>query len=490
MQQDFAPDTIAAQLLARRRARDGLISFTELTYPRYRTAPHHQLIARQLERVANKDPLTGKREVDRLMLFVPPRHGKSELASKRFPSWYLGKNPSDQLISVSSEAGLAADFGRDVRNIIDSAEYRTLFSTRLAEDSQAKDKWHTDEGGIYYAVGIGGKVLGRGGDVVLIDDPFGTMADAQSATQRKKVWDWYTGTIYNRLMPNGAIILIAHRMHEEDLAGKILASGGDKWTVVELPAIDEQGNALWPESYPLQYLERVKANSQPRFWSALYQQNPIPDEGDYFKADWIKTVPSLPPKHTMNFYGGSDHAVTSDGGDYTVHAVIGLDSDKRMYLVDLWRKQTSSDVWVEAWCDLVCYWKPLFWAEERGQIVSGIGPFLEQRAIERAAWTAREQFSTHRGDKGVRAQSIRGRMAMSGLHVLENAPFLANLKAELLAFPAGKHDDQVDALGLIGQLLDRVSAGVVPISKKEKHSPHDAWRAVQDDIKDDRFLTL
>jgi predicted phage terminase large subunit-like protein len=414
----------------------------------------------------------------------------SELASKRFPAWYLGHNPHDQLISVSASADLAADFGRDVRNILISSEYKALFKTTLAEDSQAKDKWHTNDGGIYYSVGIGGNVLGRGGDVVLIDDPFGTMADAQSPAQRKKVWDWFTGTIYNRLMPNGAIILIAHRMHEEDLAGKILAAGGDKWTVVQLPAIDEEGQALWPENYPLDYLERVKANSQPRFWSALYQQNPIPDEGDYFKSDWIKTVPSLPPRHTMNFYGGSDYAVSADRGDFTVHAVIGLDSDKRMYLVDIWRRQASSDKWIEAWCDLVCYWKPVFWAEERGQIISGVGPFLEQRAIERAAWTAREQFSTHRGDKAVRAQSMRGRMAMSGLHVLENAPFLAELKAELLAFPAGRHDDQVDALGLIGQLFDRVSAGVTPIARKERRGISDSYRAIQDDIKDDRFLTL
>lgn len=492
---DFSPDAIASQLLARRRARESLIGFTEYTYPRYRTAPHHRLIAKQLERVARKDPITGKREVDRLMLFVPPRHGKSELASKRFPAWYLGHFPEDQLISVSAEASLAADFGRDVRNLLDSNDYRALFKTTLAEDSQAKDKWHTQDGGIYYAIGVNGKVLGRGGDVVLIDDPFGTMADAESSTQRKKVWDWYNGTIYNRLMPNGAIILIAHRMHEEDLAGKLLEQakkGGDQWTVVELPAIDVDGNALWPEQYSLEYLERIKASTaaQPRYWSALYQQNPIPDEGDYWQSDWIKTVPSLPPKHTMNFYGGSDYAVTSDGGDYTVHAVIGLDSNKRMYLVDLWRKQTSSDVWIEGWCDLVCYWKPVFWAEERGQIISGVGPFLEQRAIERSAWTAREQFTTHRGDKGVRAQSMRGRVAMSGLHVLDNAPFLADLKAELLAFPGGKHDDIHDALGLIGQLLDRVSAGVVPVAEKKKNTPHDAWRAVQDDIQDDRFLVL
>ena len=140
------------------------------------------------------------------MLMVPPRHGKSELASKHFPPLCLGRNPTRQFISVSATAELAADFGRDVRNIIKTPEYRSLFETSLAEDSQDRSKWHTSEGGIYYAIGIGGSVLGRGADILLIDDPFATMEDAQSETQRKRVWDWYRGTAYNRLMPNGAIV--------------------------------------------------------------------------------------------------------------------------------------------------------------------------------------------------------------------------------------------------------------------------------------------
>jgi hypothetical protein len=169
------------------------------------------------------------------MLLVPPRHGKSELASKRFPAWFLGRQPERQFISVSATAELANDFGRDVRNVIYSPEYRALFDTELAEDSQARGKWHTSAGGIYYSVGIGGAVLGRGADVILIDDPFSTMEDALSDVARKTVWDWYTGTAYNRLMPGGAIVVINHRMHEDDLSGRLLAqaaAGGDHWEVV------------------------------------------------------------------------------------------------------------------------------------------------------------------------------------------------------------------------------------------------------------------
>jgi hypothetical protein len=158
-----------------------------------------------------------------------------------------------------------------------AARISAIFDTTLAEDSQAKGKWHTSDGGIYYALGIGGSVLGRGGDVILIDDPFGSMQEAQSELERKNVWDWYTGTAYNRLMPGGAIVVINHRMHEDDLCGRLLAqqaAGGDQWEVVELPAINDDGEALWPDAYPIEALHRIRLNSQARFWSALYQQRP------------------------------------------------------------------------------------------------------------------------------------------------------------------------------------------------------------------------
>jgi predicted phage terminase large subunit-like protein len=169
----------------------------------------------------------------------------------------------------------------------------------------------------------------------------------------------------------------------------------------------------------------------------------------------------------MRFYGASDYAVTADGGDYTVHIVVGLDPENQMHLVDLWRKQSSPDEWIEAFCDLVLRWKPIGWAEEQGQIRSGVGPFLDRRQIDRRAYVSREKFPT-RGDKSVRAQSIRGRMALEGLYVPTRAPWFEAFRSELLSFPAGKHDDQVDALGLVGQLLDKMVKGRKPDPKETR----------------------
>jgi predicted phage terminase large subunit-like protein len=215
------------------------------------------------------------------------------------------------------------------------------------------------------------------------------------------------------------------------------------------------------------FLRARQRETSPMMWSALYQQRPAPEEGDYFKATWLKPCDKLPARETMRIYGGSDYAVTADGGDYTVHLVVGIDPEGRMYLLDRWRKQSSSDEWIEAFCDLVLEWKPVGWAEENGQISAGVGPALDKRQRERKAYCYRQQFPT-RGDKAVRAQSIRGRMALEGLYVPSTAPWFAEFKRELLSFPVGKHDDQVDALGLIGQLLDQMVPGQSP---KRPESP-------------------
>jgi hypothetical protein len=192
-----------------------LIGFTEYRFPRYRPSPHHRFVATYLERVE-------LREIDRLMILMPPRHGKTELASKSYPAWTIGRSPWKQFISASATADLAHDWGRDVRNIVASEEYQLVFPTRLSEDSRAAGKWNTQQGGCYYALGVGGNPIGRGADEFLIDDPFGSMEDAKSEVIRNKVWDWYQGTVYNRLQPKGAIILINHRMHEDDLSGRLI----------------------------------------------------------------------------------------------------------------------------------------------------------------------------------------------------------------------------------------------------------------------------
>lgn len=466
----------AKELLNRRIARRDLIAFTEATFPRYQTAAHHRRIATELEGVL-------KGECDRLMLLVMPRGGKSELASRRFPAFALGQRPDLQFISASATADLAADFGRDVRNIVASQEYACLFpDVALAGDSQAKGKWHTSADGIYYSVGVGGALMGRGANLALIDDPFASWEDADSELSRKRVWDWYTGTLYNRLMPGAAIVIIGHRMHEDDLQGRLLAqqaSGGDQWRVVELPALSESGEALWEEWYDKEALERIRRNTPARQWSALFMQRPSPDDGTYFKAEHLREYTKAPDR--LQIYGASDYAVTSDGGDYTVHVVVGVDTRGEMYVLDLWRGQTATDEWVEAFCDLVVKWKPIFWAKETGQILSAIGPYLRSRQIARKAWVAVEKFAS-KSDKSVRARSIQGRMSLMGLHLPAGEEWVAEFRRELLQFPVGKHDDQVDALGLIGQLLDKVTT---PDEPKPAEKPRFGYGVVNGLIKSD-----
>lgn len=270
-----------------------------------------------------------------------------------------------------------------------------------------------------------------------------------------------------RLVPQAAEILIQTRWHEDHLAGRAL--NHEEWRVVCLPALAEPNDPLgrklheplWDDDdygYGNQLLEAA-TKTPARTLSALYQQQPTPETGNYFQAEWLKPYTKPPARETLKIYGASDYAVTENGGDHTVHVIVGVDPEWRIYLLDLWRAQTTPDKWIEAFCDLVELWRPIGWAEEQGQIKASVGPFLERRLRERKAYVARAQFPT-RGDKSVRAQSIRGRMAMNGLYVPTAESWYPTLRSELLSFPAGKHDDQVDALGLIGQILDRMNAGV------------------------------
>ncbi len=438
-----------------------LLSYTASQWPGYRDAAHHRLIARKLEGVERGD-------IRRLMIFMPPRHGKSMLASEFFPAWYLGRNPDHYVVAATYAQDLADDFGRKVRNQIADSGFKEIFpGVSLRDDSTSAKRFHVEgpqddltleQNGAYFATGVGGPLTGRGAHLLLIDDPVKNREDADSEVIRKKTKDWYTSTAYTRLMPGGRIVVIQTRWHEDDLAGWLLTEHAHEgWDVLSLPAL-KGDTPLWPEQYDFEALSRIKKALPTRDWSALYQQTPSPDTGDYFKAEWFKIADKLPKRETMRIYGGSDYAVTADGGDFTVHVIIGVDPNSDLYLLDVWRQQTGSDDWVEAFCDLVLKWKPIGWAEESGQIKAGVGPFLRRRMIEREAYVYRETFPT-RGDKAIRAQSIRGRMSMRGLYIPREAPWRADFESELLRFPAGVHDDQVDALGLVGQLLDHMIKG-------------------------------
>ena len=456
----------AKELLKRRQARASLTEFTEYTYERYRTAQHHRIIAEQLERIE-------RREIDRLMLLLPPRHGKTELASRRYPAWCLGRNPHRQIIAASASESFANDVGREVRNIIRSEEYSRIFpAVTLAEDSQAAGRWHTKHGGIFYSVGVGSSILGRGADEFIIDDPFGSMADAQSELERKAVKEWYQGSVYNRLQPGGAIVLINHRMHEDDLSGYLLEqqqAGGDKWEVVCLPAISDTGAALWPDAYPLEALERIRANSLPRFWSSLFQQDPQPDEGTFFRREWFKTYDDKP---RVNLFITCDFAVTDAGGDWTEFAVWGVGSDSTLYAIDWWRGQTDASVWIERLLDLVAKHKPFTVFAEGGVIRRAIESLLTRRMNERKVFTSVEWVASIH-DKATRARAFQA-LAANGKVAFPKTPWAGDVVDQLIRFPAGKHDDAVDCCSLIGRAVDEAWPALMTKSDPTKR-PNDAY---------------
>jgi predicted phage terminase large subunit-like protein len=222
------------------------------------------------------------------------------------------------------------------------------------------------------------------------------------------------------------------------------------------------GTYLWadqPESYPYaEILRQTREVLPPLVWSSLYMNRPTPETGDFFKAEFFKPMTVLPAPDRMHVFGASDYAVSSGRGDWTVHLVVGLDTSGQLHLLDCWRKQAATDEGVDAFLDLVKRWRPLGWACEKGQLANAIEPFLISRQRERRIFVAMEMFPT-RGDKAIRCQSIRGRLAVGGgILVPTHAEWWPDARAELLSAFAGAHDDCADALGLIGQILDRMSA--------------------------------
>jgi predicted phage terminase large subunit-like protein len=441
------------------KARRGLIAFTEYTAPQYVSAAHHQLIARRLEAVE-------RGEIDRLMIFMPPRHGKSELASKRFPAWCLGRDPSRQIIAASYNSDLASDFGRNVRNIVASPEFGEVFpGVALAADSQAANRMNTNKGGAYVAAGVGTAITGRGADIALIDDPFKDREEADSERRREAVWDWYRSTFYTRLMPGAAICLIQTRWHADDLAGRLLEQQPDQWTVLDLPAISNAGEALWPEWYDVPALERIKASIGQREWSALYQQQPQPDEGTFFQRGWFNEWQLPLPK--LRIYGTSDYAVTDGRGDWTVHRVWGVDPDDNIYRLDGWRGQTPADQWIDAKLDLIAKHKPHAWFGEAGVIQKAVEPMLIRRMRERGVRCRMEWVSSIH-DKATRARGFQARASMGNVFIEPGADI-----SEFLVFPAGKHDDEVDVASLMGRVLDQVHPAIVKPGGENR--PRDMW---------------
>lgn len=471
-----AQQELAQRILARKR----LLPFVERFNVDYNAGWVHKDVCKRLEQFS-RDVVDQKSP--RLMLFMPPRHGKSTLASVAFPAWHLGRNPEHEFISCSYSGSLAMGFSRKVRQVLREPTYKAVFKTRLDPDSQSAEAWLTTAGGGYVAAGVGGGITGKGAHVLVIDDPVKNREDAESQNNRDANWDWYTSTAYTRLAPGGGVLVILTRWHDDDLAGRLLKAGvegGDAWEVVRYPAIAEEdeefrkaGEALHPDRYSEEALRRIERAVGPRDWSALYQQNPVADDGQYFTRSMVQYYdPAEIDNDTMRYYCAWDLAIgKNDRNDYSVGVVVGINEDDDMYVMDVVRGRFDGFELVERILDLYEEWKPSIIGIEKGHIEMALGPFLEKRVRERGLFEAYfKDLKTGRRDKEARARAIQGRMQQGKVYFPRDAHFTGPLIAELLRFPNGMHDDQVDALAWIGLMMTEFSTYRAPVV----HIP--SWR--------------
>lgn len=389
----------------------------------------------ELERVANGD-------TKRLMVMMPPRHGKTAIVTVRFPVWWMERQAGLRVIVAAYNQTLANKFSRMSRKL---AQMRL----GLREDRRAVEEWETQTGCWYRAVGVGGGITGTGGDLIIIDDPIKSREEAQSLTYREKVWDWYTNDLYTRLEPGGAMILVMTRWHEDDLAGRILSNGGDEWRVVRLPAIAEvddplgrvAGEPLNPDRYPLVELEKIKTVMGSWAFEALFQQRPMPAEGGMFKGGWFKFV-NAAPVQVVGRVRYWDRAATADGGDYTAGVRMSRTADGLYYIEDVTRGRWSPgerDKVIRQCAETDPPGTQIWLEQEPGS--SGVDSV--QALIRLLAG-----YSVHAdrvtGSKQVRAEPFAAQ-AEAGNVVLVKGYWNALFLDELMTFPNGAHDDQVDA---------------------------------------------
>jgi predicted phage terminase large subunit-like protein len=435
----------------RENARVDFLDFVRHVWPAFIAGDHHKIMANAFERVA-------KGELKRLIINMPPRHTKSEFASYLFPAWFLGNHPERKVIQTAHTAELAVGFGRKVRNLFENPDFTEVFpNISLSADSKAAGRWSTSKNGDYFAIGVGGAVTGKGADILIIDDPHSEQEAAMGAYNPDvydKVYEWYTSGPRQRLQPGGSIIVVMTRWSTRDLTGQIIKSstqkvGADEWEVIELPAILPSGNPLWPEFWPIEQLEALKAELPVSKWNAQYQQNPTSEEGALIKREWWNVwEDEEPPTCTAIIQSWDTAFLKTQRSDYSacttwgvfyhpdstgneVPNLILLDSLKDKYEFPELKKVAYEHYW---------QWEPDQMIVEKK--ASGAPLIFELRAMGIPV----TEFTPSRGqDKIARVNAVTDLFA-SGMVWAPPTRWADELIEECAAFPAGDHDDLVDSM--------------------------------------------
>ena len=465
-----------AQKLAEKKkgshVKSDFLNFVKHVWPQFIEGSHHKIIAEKFNDIAN-----GK--IKRLIINMPPRHTKSEFASNLLPAWMVGRKPDLKIIQTTHTTELAIRFGRKAKTLIDSPEYQQIFKTRLREDSQAAGKWETEQGGEYYAAGVGSAITGRGADLLIIDDPHSEQ-DALNAAALEKAYEWYTSGPRQRLQPGGAIVVVMTRWSTKDLTGALLKSQkeikSDKWEVVEFPAIMPSGEPVWPQYWKLDELEGVKASLSVPKWNAQWMQDPTSEEGSIIKRDWWKVweKDDIPPlKHVIQSYDTA--FLKKETADYSAITTWGVfypndDSGPNLILLDALKDRYEFPELRRVALEQYQYWKPETVVIESK--ASGLPLTYELRKMGIPV----VNFSPSKGqDKHARVNAVAP-LFESGVIWAPEEKYAEEVIEECAAFPYGDHDDLVDSTT---QAVMRFRQGGFvqhPEDYKEENLPHKEYK--------------
>ncbi len=476
--------------MKRRHLQSNLISFTKFIFETngnsFIVSDHHKKIADALERVE-------RGEIKNLLINIPPRYGKTEIAVIQWIAKSLACNPKARFIHLSYSDDLALDNSSKAKEIILSDAYQDLWPLKLKDDSKSKKKWYTSEGGGVYATSAGGAITGFGAGVtdqpddgkfygaIIIDDPL-KVDDADSDTVRERINQRLNTTIKSRRNSRKTpIIIIMQRIHEDDMSGFVLSGGmGEEFYHLKLPAINDDGTPLWPFKHTLAELERERM-ADPLTFSGQMMQEPSPMEGTFFHRDWFKRYRVGDAPSRISVYGASDYAVTKNGGDYTEHSVAGWDENEDLWFLDWWSGQETPDIWIEEQLQLVKKYNPVAWVAEGGPIRRSIEPFLV-KAMRGGSYVRTEWITSNR-DKSANARAFQGLARQGKVHI-PLTTWGEDLITQLLKFPTGKYDDKVDVCGLFGRILDQTYGPQAMVGYNDK--PKDPY---MDDEQDNDWMT-
>jgi len=447
--------TLEAQLIKLEKLKDRelsqqrFIKFVEKVWPSFISGAHHKRMAEAFERVANG-------QCKRLIINMPPRHTKSEFASYLLPAWFLGRFPGKKVIQTSHTAELAVGFGRKVRNLVDTEQYKDIFpDLNLSSDSKAAGRWNTSKGGDYFAIGVGGAVTGKGADLLIIDDPHSEQEAAMAAVNPEvydKVYEWYTSGPRQRLQPGGAIVIVMTRWAQRDLTGQVLKAdaqrGGEGWEVIEFPAILPSGNPLWPQFWSLAELAALKEELPNSKWQAQYQQNPVGNESAIVKRDWWRWwEEDAPPECEFILQSWDTAFEKTQRADYSAGTTWGVfthhkDNTKNIILLNTYKKRVEfPDLKRDVLREYNEYEPDTIIVEKKA---SGAPLIYDLRQMGIPV----QDYTPSKGqDKIARLNSVSDIIA-SGRVWVPRTRWAEELVDEIAAFPSGEHDDLVDATTL------------------------------------------